>query len=54
MLPLRMVAVKNSMKRLAAWSPAWAMIAGRSGPPLPAETLPLDALTISDCMHAPA
>ena len=29
---LRMVAVKNSMKRRAAWSPASAMRAGRIGP----------------------
>ena len=29
------------------------MIAGRIGPPLLAETLPLVVLTISDCMHVP-
>jgi hypothetical protein len=42
-LPLRMVAVKNSMKRLAAWSPAWAMMAGRIGPPLPMAMFPFGA-----------
>ncbi len=31
-LLLRMVAVRNSMKHLPAFSPAWAMTAGRMGP----------------------
>ena len=40
MLALRMVAVKNSMKRLAALSPASAMMAGRIGPELVPVMLP--------------
>ena len=43
-LALRMVAVKNSMKRLAAFSPASAMTAGRIGPAADDVTAPFDVL----------
>jgi hypothetical protein len=46
-LPLRIVAVRNSMKRLPAFSPAPVMIAGRMGPPVGAATMPGDVLASS-------
>ena len=44
---MRIVAVRNSMKRLPAFSPAPAMIAGRMGPPVGAATMPGDVLASS-------
>src|SRR5437016_337624 len=41
------LAVKNSTKRRAAWSPAWAMKAGRAGPPLAAHGPALGILASS-------